>query len=155
MPARRVLPKAAILAFWKSQRASGGEELGVLGIGAGPAAFDVVDAQLVELLRDLQLVLDGEGDALHLGAVAERRVVKFDFHLRICLLLGIVVIVRRWTRRRRQSPAPDEIGGLGWPFDFDLTFRCWAYVPSTLTYRRRATEEQSLGFGLTPSRSNG
>ena len=54
------------------------EELVVLGVGARPAALDVVDAQPVELLGDAQLVVDGEGDALQLAAVAEGGVEDLD-----------------------------------------------------------------------------
>ena len=42
------------------QLAGAGEELLVLGIGAGPAALDVVDAQIVQLLRNGDLVLHRE-----------------------------------------------------------------------------------------------
>ncbi len=54
------------------------EEGIVSGIGAGPAALDIVDAQPVELTRDPQLVGDGEVDALCLGAVTQRGVVEPD-----------------------------------------------------------------------------
>jgi hypothetical protein len=47
------------------------EELVVLRIGAGPAPFDVGDAQEVELGRDPELVVDGEGDPLLLAAVTK------------------------------------------------------------------------------------
>ena len=56
------------------------EELDVLGVGGGEAAFDVVDAQLVEAAGDAQLVLDGERDAFHLSAIAQRCVVKLRGH---------------------------------------------------------------------------
>ena len=36
------------------------EKLLVLGIGVGPAALNIVDTQLVQLLRDDQFVVDGE-----------------------------------------------------------------------------------------------
>ena len=32
------------------------KELVVLGVGAGPAAFDVIDAELIQFLGDVQLV---------------------------------------------------------------------------------------------------
>ena len=51
---------------------------GVAGVGAGEAALDPLDAKLVELLGDAHLIGDGEGDALHLGAVAEGGVVELD-----------------------------------------------------------------------------
>ena len=54
------------------------EELDVLGVGAGPAALDEVHAELVELVGDAQLVVDGERDALELGAVAQGGVVDLD-----------------------------------------------------------------------------
>src|SRR3954468_20920541 len=51
------------------------EELVVLGVGARPPALDPVHAEPVELLGDAELVVDGEGDALELTPVAQRRVV--------------------------------------------------------------------------------
>jgi hypothetical protein len=47
--------------------AGAGEELGVLGQGAGPAALDEADADLVEQPRDGQLVGDGVADAPRAG----------------------------------------------------------------------------------------
>jgi hypothetical protein len=47
-----------------------GEEFFVPGIGARPAAFDVVYAQLVQLLRDDQLIVHRERDGLALRAVS-------------------------------------------------------------------------------------
>jgi hypothetical protein len=52
-----------------------GEVLGVLGVGAGPAALDHVDAEVVEEAGDPQLVGHGELEADLLGAVAEGGVV--------------------------------------------------------------------------------
>ena len=78
------------------------EELFVLRVGARPAAFDVVDAQVVELLGDAQLVLDRQRDAFELRAVAQRRVVDLD--LSRCLLV-------RFTRRHvRPNPCSDRPG---------------------------------------------
>ena len=57
-----------------------GEEVFVLGVGAGPTAFDIVDAQLVEFLGDEEFVVDGEGDGFALGAVAEGGIEGEDFH---------------------------------------------------------------------------
>jgi hypothetical protein len=54
------------------------EELLVLGVGLRVAALDPRHAEPVELLGDAELVLDGEGDALELGAVAERGVEDVD-----------------------------------------------------------------------------
>ncbi len=50
------------------------EELLVLRVGARPAPLDVVHAEVVELLGDAQLVVDGERDALQLAPVAQRGV---------------------------------------------------------------------------------
>ena len=54
------------------------EELGVLGVGAGPAALDPGDPEPVERAGDLDLVVHRQGEALALGAVAERRVVELQ-----------------------------------------------------------------------------
>ncbi len=54
------------------------EELVVLRVGSWPSALDEGDAELVEQLRDLELVACGQRDPLLLRAVAEGRVVDFD-----------------------------------------------------------------------------
>ena len=54
------------------------EELLVLGVGARPAALDVLDTEVVELLGDPQLVVDGERQALLLAAVPQGGVVDVD-----------------------------------------------------------------------------
>ena len=57
------------------------EETQVLGVRAGPSAFNVVDADVVQAQGDLELFLGAEGDVLALGAVPECRVVNEDrFH---------------------------------------------------------------------------
>ena len=55
------------------------EQFVVLRVGAGPARLDEVDAEVVELLGDAQLVLDGERDPLELRPVPQRRVVDLYF----------------------------------------------------------------------------
>ena len=55
-------------------RRGGGEEVGVGRVRAGPAAFDVVDPEGVEGLRDLGFFGARELDPLRLLAVAERGV---------------------------------------------------------------------------------
>ena len=57
-----------------------GEEFLVLRIRAGPAAFDVVDSELVELFGDQKLVLDRERDGLALRAIPQRRIEGEDLH---------------------------------------------------------------------------
>ena len=54
------------------------EEGGVGGIGAGPAALDVVDADAVQLAGDRRLVGHAEIDALRLRAVAQGGIVEVD-----------------------------------------------------------------------------
>ena len=54
--------------------AVGGEQFGVGRIGAGIAALDIVDAELVEHAGDRQLVGEREIDAVGLRAVAQRGV---------------------------------------------------------------------------------
>ena len=48
------------------------EEQQVLGIGAWDARFDEIDAEVIESMRDIELVLKGERDVFALGAVAQR-----------------------------------------------------------------------------------
>ena len=59
------------------------EELGVLGVGARPAALDVTDAETVELARDRQLVGDREVEPLLLRAVAQGGVVDMECALQV------------------------------------------------------------------------
>ena len=54
------------------------EELQVLRIGTRPAALDIMNPELIEPLRDPQLVGEREIDALALGTIPERGVVDFD-----------------------------------------------------------------------------
>ena len=71
-PALRVLPKAVSRACLQPQLgARAAEELDVLGVGPGVAAFDVLDAEPVEQPRDLELVLDRKGETLALGPVSQ------------------------------------------------------------------------------------
>ena len=60
-----------------------GEKLDVLGIAAGPAAFNVMDPKNVEPFGNPQLVRHGEVDAFALRTVAQGRVIDFDlgFHI--------------------------------------------------------------------------
>ncbi|OPZ93234.1 MAG: hypothetical protein BWY73_00421 [candidate division TA06 bacterium ADurb.Bin417] len=55
------------------------EEFLVLGVAAGPAALDEIEAELVQLAGELELVLEGEGDLLPLAAVPQGGVVNLDF----------------------------------------------------------------------------
>ena len=78
--ASRVAPKAVSFACESVRSLARAEELLVFGIRARPSTLDVVDAELIELLRDEQLVVDRERHGLALGAVAERRVEGVDAH---------------------------------------------------------------------------
>ena len=60
------------------QAGVGGEQLRVRDVGAGIAALDVVDPQLVQRPGDQPLVLEREVDAGGLRAVAQRRVEQIE-----------------------------------------------------------------------------
>ena len=69
-PARRVEPKATSVAVRSFSSLLGPlEELVVLGVGAGPPALDVADAEVVELLGDAELVVDRQRQPFLLAAV--------------------------------------------------------------------------------------
>ena len=46
------------------------EKLFVFGVGTGPAALNVINTKLIQLLGDEQFVIDGVRDGFPLGAVA-------------------------------------------------------------------------------------
>ena len=54
-----------------------GEKILVLGVGAGPAAFDVMNAQLRQFLGDANFVGQGQVEVLGLGAVSQGGVIDF------------------------------------------------------------------------------
>jgi hypothetical protein len=51
------------------------EELGVLGVRAGPAALDIVDAEGIQLTCDLDLILSRKRQPFALGAIAQGGIV--------------------------------------------------------------------------------
>ena len=55
-----------------------GEQLRVGRVGAGIAALDIVDAEIVEHVRDRELVVEREIDAVGLRAVAQRGVEEIE-----------------------------------------------------------------------------
>ena len=67
------------------QALGAGEKFLVFGVGTGPAAFDIVDAEFIQFLGDGDFVVNGEGDGFALSAVAKRRVKSLDAHI-ICWL---------------------------------------------------------------------
>ncbi len=54
------------------------EECGIRRIGAGIAALDIIDADLVEHAHDHELVVEREVDARRLLAVAQGRVEEIE-----------------------------------------------------------------------------
>jgi hypothetical protein len=72
------MPKAASLAVFHSIDLAASKKSYVLGIRARPAALDVVEPELVQAARDLDLVRQREDQAFALGAVAQSRVVEND-----------------------------------------------------------------------------
>ena len=111
-PARRVAPNAASLRVPQVELVAGpAEELGVLGVGARPAALDVADAEVVELPRDVQLVGDGEVEALLLGAVAQGGVVDVE----VALQVHGVVLSFVGARKCKRPPGEREVGAPGVP----------------------------------------
>jgi putative ABC transport system permease protein len=69
------MPKAVIFAVLPGAFGGFFKEGRVLGVRAGPAALDVVDAEVVELFSHADLVERAEGDAGALGAVAQGGVI--------------------------------------------------------------------------------
>jgi hypothetical protein len=78
---------------------------------AGPAAFDVMNAERVELLGDAEFVRDREVDAFALTAVAQGRVVYFDFGFHNIVRKKPEKISKR-NGRRLQISKPAEFGGM-------------------------------------------
>jgi len=70
-------PEGGDLGMTKFQPAHLGEERDIAGVGAGEAALDIVDAEMIQSFSDEELVSYGERYALTLGAVAEGGVVDF------------------------------------------------------------------------------
>ena len=62
------------------ERASALEEFRVFDVRAGPAAFDVIDAEFIELAHDRQLVFNRKRHAFALRAITQRRVVDSYSH---------------------------------------------------------------------------
>ncbi len=58
--AKRVEPNAVSRGVLELDLLGALEKLLVLRIGVGPSALNIVDTQLVQLLRDDEFVLDGE-----------------------------------------------------------------------------------------------
>ena len=65
--ARRVLPKAAMVAFTRGRERNLAKVLHLLGVRPGPSPFDEGYTQVVQSLGDFQLVFNGEGYPLLLS----------------------------------------------------------------------------------------
>jgi len=77
------------LRVFKFDRFRSLEKLDVLRVRSGPASLNVVHAELVEALRDAELVEAGKLKALALGAVAQGGVVDLNrFHMAVAGRLG-------------------------------------------------------------------
>ncbi len=94
------------------------EEVQIPRVRTRPAPFDVVHAEIVEALGDLELLLGAEGDALALGPVAQGGVVDQDrFHgslPRVRLRLDPAICGSRGAgsaRPRRPATSPSR----AWP----------------------------------------
>src|SRR5262249_31580489 len=84
--------KRADLGVRQFQLASARKIFGILRVARGIAPFDEIDADLIEALGNLQLVLQRQAHAFPLRAVAEGGVVDLDAsHVRCPLS-----VVRRW-----------------------------------------------------------
>src|SRR6185437_10803577 len=80
-------------------------------VGARPSALDIVDAEIVEALGNLELVLDRERDVLRLTPVAQRGVVDLYF-FRHSHVPRPTPPVPRWNfrpRMRRAAPASQAL----------------------------------------------
>src|SRR5687768_1102829 len=57
-----------------------GEKIHVLWVRARPAALYIMDAELIQQLGDINLVIDRERDILGLGAIAQGGIEEFYLH---------------------------------------------------------------------------
>src|ERR1700691_835993 len=87
------------------------EKLFVLGIGIRPATFNVIDSQLVEFLRDDQLVVERERYGFALRAVAESGVEGLDAHMIYFAGHGPAPLaVKRWRLLGGCQPPSASLG---------------------------------------------
>ena len=93
--------------------AGAGEELGVLGQRARPAALDEADAELVEQPGHRELVADREGHALALRAVAQGGVVDVERVVEHrSLLMGLVFARAAHPHKEEDPPRMREVCAL-------------------------------------------
>src|SRR4029077_9501101 len=103
-----------------AHRPGGREELDVLRVGAGPAAFDVGHPELVEHPRHAQLVGQREGDVLALRAVTQGRVVEDDRRVAhaatpAAASSASTTAVAKPVVPTTTSPSPGRAESPGWP----------------------------------------
>jgi hypothetical protein len=103
------------------------EEIRVLGVGTGPAAFDVMHAERRQAMRDGQLVFDGKGDVFALRAVAQRGVIEQD---------------RGHGRERSSGTAPSTFPGHGGEFQGYRKTPRPGDLPACLVSNREMSEGQ-------------
>ena len=72
------MPNAAISAVPKVSFASSSKSASSLGLEDGKAGLDQVDAEVVERVRDTDLLVDRERHALALHAIPQGRVIDDD-----------------------------------------------------------------------------
>src|SRR5687767_206980 len=68
----RGAPKSCNAGMLQRQLGNTLEESHVFEVRPGPAAFNIVNAKLIELVRNVQLVINRKRDVLALGTVAQR-----------------------------------------------------------------------------------
>lgn len=74
-----VLPKAASFAFLNPTPLMAVEKFRFHRIGAGPAALNVIHAQIIQLAGDADLVRRAQIDVFTLRAVPQRGIIEKDF----------------------------------------------------------------------------
>src|SRR5690606_7878081 len=70
------------------------EKLHVLRVGAGPATFDVVDAEPIQAAGDAHFVFRGEGHPFPLGSVPQRRIEQMNSLCHGVRLLCVLLCLR-------------------------------------------------------------
>ena len=77
-------PESGELCVFQFEATRPREEFLVFGIGTGPSAFNVVNTELIEFLRNKDFVLNGERDGFALRAVAKSGIESLNAH-GVCL----------------------------------------------------------------------
>ncbi len=115
------------------------KKLDVLGVGTRPAALDVMDAEGIKLFRDTQLIQHGKIDAFTLAAIAQGRIVNFDF--------GFHNLPARRRAETNTTPARDMQNIPGARVFRGLFYRARAARPYRIEIRNSSAEVSGLGCG--------